>query len=425
MNRSIRKALSVTCMLVCGGASPFVFADDPGDDLPGFHGYFRVGAGIGNGTEGGRQACFGLGGNTMRYRLGNECDAYGYFYYNRELVKSDDGVSFVGTVGVRQYSPNSDFENRAVIPLGIHRAYVEVKNLDFLNGGVVWTGRREYVRPDIHMLDLFYTNLSGVGGGIDKVKAGPGKFSYAVFKDNDDVITDTASGRIVNSAAAVRQNFVYQDLPVNPGGTLDIVAAAILAKGEGKHNGYSLSLIHRQNKVFGGVNTVGVQYGVGPGTGAGLGRFGASGSTMLGSDVTRMRLFDSLWIQPTREMSMELVALVQRDKSDLTGTSTWTSFGVRPVYAFNNHFKLQAELGTDKVTSPAGGRDLRLTKLTIAPTITAGPGYWSRPELRAFVTYGKWNDAATAAVNAANEAGAVFGQRTSAVSMGLQVETWF
>ncbi|NVE00150.1 carbohydrate porin [Massilia sp. BJB1822] len=424
MNRTIRQALSSACLLLGATASPLVFADDPGDDQPGFHGYLRAGAGTSSGATGGRQACFGLGGNTMRYRLGNECDAYGYFYYNREMMKSEDGVSFVATVGVRQYSPNSDFENKAVIPLGVHRAYVEAKGLDFLNGGVAWVGRREYVRPDIHMLDLFYTNLSGVGGGIDKVKAGPGKFSYAVFKDNDDVVTDTGSGRIVNSTAAVRQNLIYQDLPVNPGGTLDIVAAAILAKGEGKHNGYSLSLIHRQSKVFGGVNTIGVQYGVGPGVGPGLGRFGSSGSTVLNSEATRARLFDSLWIQPTREFSMELVALVQRDKAP-AGNSTWLSFGVRPVYAFTRHFKLQAELGTDKVSPAGGGRDLRLTKLTVAPTISAGSDYWARPELRAFVTYGKWNEAATAAVNGANEAGPVFGRRTNAVSMGLQLEAWF
>ena len=121
-----------------------------------------------------------------------------------------------------------------------------------------------------------------------------------------------------------------------------------------------------------------------------------------------------------------MVAIVQRDKSDVSGgSSTWTSLGVRPVYAVNDNFKLQFELGTDRVTSPTGGAAQRLTKLTFAPTLTAGKGYWSRPELRAFVTYGKWNDAATAAVNKANESGPVYGKATSGTSFGLQVETWF
>ena len=67
----------------------------------------------------------------------------------------------------------------------------------------------------------------------------------------------------------------------------------------------------------------------------------------------------------------------------------------------------------------------QVNSLTIAPTLTVGRGFWSRPELRAFVTFGKWNDAALAAVNASNNAGAVFGSSTSGMSFGLQVETWF
>ena len=179
---------------------------------------------------------------------------------------------------------------------------------------------------------------------------------------------------------------------------------------------------------MGGGNTVGVQYGVGPGTGVGgpcCDRMGPSGSTLLGSDVTRMRIFDSLWIQPTSEFSMEFVALLQKDKSDAKGSSTWTSLGLRPVYALTNNFKLQMELATSKVTSANGGDDMRLSKITFAPTISAGKGYWSRPELRAFVTYAKWNYAATAAVNASNNSGPVYGSNTSGTSIGIQLETWF
>jgi maltoporin len=51
--------------------------------------------------------------------------------------------------------------------------------------------------------------------------------------------------------------------------------------------------------------------------------------------------------------------------------------------------------------------------------------YWARPELRAFVTHGSWNSAATAAVNAANESGKVYGNATSGTSVGIQVESWF
>lgn len=416
MNGMRLKALPLAMVAVLGWGS--AQADDEG-----FHGYFRDGAG--SSSTHGPQSCFSLGGNTMKYRLGNECDAYFEGGYTKTFAKTDDGASFVGTIWLDDFSPHSDF---AGAKPEIAKAYVEAKNIDFLNGGTAWIGKRYYFRPDIHMLDLQYINLNGTGGGIDGIPMGPGKFSYAIFKDNDLTNTNATTGA-VTSSSALRQNFTYEGLPVNPGGTIDAALSLISAQGgTDTHGGWQLSLFHKQANVMGGNNTVGFQYGVGPGTGVGgpcCDRIGASGNTQLGSDVKRTRVFDDLVIQPTREFSMEFVALVQKDQSNATGSTTWTSIGARPVYAFTRHFKLQAEIGTDRVTSPNGGPDQRLTKITIAPTLAMDQSYWSRPELRLFVTYGKWNDAATAAVNASNNSGPVYGSNTSGASVGLQVETWW
>lgn len=393
-------------------------------DEEGFHGYFRAGAGTS--SKKGPQSCFGLGGNTMKYRLGNECDGFGEFGYTKELVKMDNGVSFLGTVWVDVFTPNSDFGDA---DLGIAKAYVEARGLDFLNGGRAWAGKRHYNRPEIHILDLQYINLNGTGAGLDRIPMGPGKFSYAFFKDNDVNVIDPISGLVTGTTAATRQNFMYADVPVNINGTLEAAVSIITAQGDDNtHNGWQLSLFHKQAKVAGGENMVGVQYGVGPGTGLGgpcCNRMGASGSTSLSSDVKRLRVFDQLWIQPTEKFGMAFVALVQKDTVASGQSSTWTTLGVRPVYALTRNFKLQMELGTDRVTSPTGGPAKRLTKITFAPTISAGPGLWSRPELRAFVTYGKWNDAATASVNASNNSGPVYGNGRSGASAGFQVETWF
>ncbi|MEC5162659.1 MULTISPECIES: maltoporin [unclassified Janthinobacterium] len=420
MNRTMLKALpaAITLALACGAA----VADEEG-----FHGYFRVGAGSTTAGDGGPQGCFGLGGNTMKYRLGNECDAYFEGGYTKEIAKSG-GVSYVATVWANVYSPNSDFGDKK---LGLNKAFIEAKGLDFLNGGTAWMGKRFYYRPDIHMLDLQYINMNGTGAGLDRIGAGPGKFSYAFFKDRDTNTLD-ANGKVVGTPSAIRQNFIYGDVPVNTDGTFDIAATIITAEGKNddalgqKHNGWQVSLFHKQAKVFGGANTFGVQYGVGPGTGIGVGngQMGASGYTSLGSDVKRVRVFNDLWIQPTENMGMEMVALVQKDKSDAGGSSTWTSLGVRPVYAFNQNLKMVVELGTDRVTD-SNSPTKRLTKLTLAPTISAGPGLWSRPELRAFVTYGKWNQAATASVNASNNSGPIYNNGTSGTSFGVQVESWF
>lgn len=407
-------ALALSCGVACG-------SDAEGE----YHGYFR--AGVGSSSTGGPQSCYGLGGNTQRYRLGNECDTYAEFEYQKEMAKSAGGGSFVGHVMADAYKASSDVTGAT---LELAKLYVEGKNLDFLTSGTVWIGKRYYFRPDIHMLDLQYINLNGTGGGIDQIKAGPGSFSYAIFKDNDATVTNPRTGLVSGTTAAVRHNLIYQGLPLNRDGTLDAAVSLIKAQGgAGTHNGWQLSAFHKQDKVWGGANTVGLQYGVGPGTGIGgqcCDRIGRAGDTTQGSDVTRLRVFDSLWIQPSARWSAEFVALMQKDKSAAAGgTSTWTTLGMRPVYALTQNIKLQAELGIDRVTSASGGPAQRLTKLTLAPTLTMGQDYWARPELRAFITYGKWNDAATAAVNKANESGPVYGNATSGTSVGLQVETWF
>jgi len=99
--------------------------------------------------------------------------------------------------------------------------------------------------------------------------------------------------------------------------------------------------------------------------------------------------------------------------------------GVRPVYAMLPNVKLQGELGMTALKQDATGQTARLTKLTLAPAISLGESYWSHPELRLFVTHGKWNGVATPLVNAANNSGPVYGAATSGTSAGVQVEAWW
>ncbi|AVR95005.1 maltoporin [Pseudoduganella armeniaca] len=394
-------------------------------DVEGFHGYVR--AGVGNSNHGGSQSCYGLGGVSMTYRLGNECDSFTELGYTKEVAKADNGVSFVATVWGTAYKNSSDFGDA---DLEVTKAYIEARGLPFLNGGTAWAGKRHYLRPDIHILDLQYINLNGTGAGIDRFPLGPGKISYAFFKDNDLNNVDPVSGRVTDSTSASRQNILYEDLPVNPGGTIDIAATLITAEGndDTTHNGWQVSMFHHQKDVLGGNNKFGLQYGVGPGTGIGgqcCDRMGGSGSTLLGSDYKRVRVFDELYLQPTRDFGVSLIALYQRDKNGAAGDTTWTTIGGRPSYAFTDNFKLQGELGVSRLKSDTIPGTARLTKLTIAPTIALSRDFWSRPELRLFATYGKWNDAATPLVNAFNNGGPVYGKDTSGFSYGVQVEAWW
>jgi maltoporin len=372
-----------------------------------FHGYFRTGAGT-NSSDG-SQACYSLPG-AGDYRLGNECTTYGELAYTKELAKAANGASFVGTVRTVFQDGVGVSDSDKSFKLG--EVFMEAKKLDFLNGATLWVGKRFYNRPDIHIIDYKYIHGDGIGAGVQSIPAGPGKFSYALMRKNDD-----------RDADASRHIFSYEDLPVNTDGTLKFDLTVIKADSSvaNAHNGWSLSAVHKQNKVLGGDNVFGVQYGVGPGI-----KIGGTDSLGFGSDVTRTRVFDTLYWQVTPEFGGSAVVLVQKDKSD-AGSQTWTSAGVRPVYALTDNFKLQLEVGHDRITSRSGGAAQQLSKVTFAPTVALAKNFWSRPELRLFVTYAKWNTAAqqAAAAGSALSSTGVFGGKTEGASAGVQVETWF
>ena len=376
-----------------------------------YSGYFRAGTGTNSG--GGSQACYGLEG-APKYRFGNECDLYGEFMYTKEAIKLANGSSFVANVMVATWSPNSDIgkDNH----LDLTQAYIEAKNVPFLHGASAWMGKRYYDRPDIHVIDFKYLQGDGVGGGISGIQAGPGKFSYALFRND-----------VLQTVAATRHSFIYEGIPVNPGGSLKLDATVISGDGHTSvtkevESGWSFSVVHKQLNVLGGDNTLALQYGSGSGV-----KIGGT-SIDAASDAKLTRVFDNMIWQFTPEFSGSLVGVWQSDKSSAgAGTRTWTTVGVRPVYAFNDNFKMILDLGHDNIKPANGGDDLKLTKVTLAPVLSAGKGFWARPELRAFVTYAKWNTAAQQAAQPGTTLSStgVFGGSTKGTSVGLQVEAWF
>jgi maltoporin len=101
----------------------------------------------------------------------------------------------------------------------------------------------------------------------------------------------------------------------------------------------------------------------------------------------------------------------------------WLSLGLRPIYHFGEHFNLALELGQDRV-EPDNGEEQVLTKLTIAPQLSAERGFFSRPVLRLFVTWADWNRAAQEA-GVAGGTGGVFGSDSEGMTYGLQAEAWW
>jgi maltoporin len=379
-------------------------------------GYFRAGPGASKKDS--SRACYGLGGPGLKYRLGNECDFYGEFVLSQGLKA--EGVDYKAVLMTNLYSPATDTggvsagttgqaatnESLDHSKLGINQMYAQGKGFDIAPETTFWIGKRFYGRADVHIVDTFYTNLSGVGAGAE-IPVGEGKLGIAWFKT--DVDSNVSGNRI---------NLDYSGLPVNPNGSLRILGTFTSGNFTGGKSGLGLTLQHTQDKFLGlgGANSVWLQYAQGS---AGLdGNFGGLAS---GSDVKGFRVVESFTWQ-AGPLGGQAQAMWQNDKAAGVKTDSM-SIGGRASYAVSQHFKLIAEAGYSQ-KKPEGAATQKLAKFTFAPTLSTGPGFWNRPELRLYVTTAKWNAPANAAAGTGGVTGAGDG-KTTGTSYGAQVEMWF
>lgn len=359
-------------------------------------GYFR--AGTGTASKGDSRACYGLAGAGLKYRLGNECDIYGEIDLITALKV--DTIEYSVHVMPTLWNPGTD---NGSATWGLGQMYVEGKGFDFAPGTKFWAGKRYYGRSDIHINDTKYTVQDGVGAGAHGIDLGVGKFGIAYFRDDGDGATP------IN-----RINAELAEIGVNPGGKLRLVSAFTSTNFEGGKSGTALTVQHDQGDFLGlgGGNTAWLQYAQGS---ANLNT--NFGNATAGSDVKGWRLTDAFTWQVGAFGGQAMASLAQ-NKAD-AGDSTLATLGGRVSYALTKHFKLVAEAGYSQL-KPENQATQKLTKLTIAPTIATGPGFWNRPELRLYATTAKWNDAA-----AANADNGLPSGRTSGTSVGAQVEIWW
>jgi len=403
-------ALSVVAMTAMLGA--------PGASALDFDGYFRAGPGATSGDS--SRACYNLPISGGHYRLGNECDFYGEF--GLAQTGTVEGVTYKAKVMFNEYNPGTDIGKSSS---SFEQMYVEGRGFDVSPGTNFWIGKRFYGRTDVHILDTFFVRMDGVGAGADSIAVGGGKLGFAYFSsDTGAGFGDPGTGLSTNPG--VRLNADLTELPVNPGGKLRITGTYTdgnydnATNGKGT-SGFGLSIQHQQElNSLGGVNTAWFQYAQGS---AGL---DANFGTMTApSSVKKWRIVESFTWQsgPFGGQAVALYGQHDRDDVNLVAKYNEISVGGRGSYAVTKNFKLVGELGyMEKKPENAGTQ--KLTKVTFAPTLSPGPGFWSRPELRLYVTYAKWNDAANTAAGPGGLTGLADG-KTSGTSYGAQVEIWF
>lgn len=390
-----RLAPAALALLACAGLSTPAAAVDWG-------GYLRTGPGATK--KDASRACYGLSGPGLKYRLGNECDFYGEFLLSQGFEK--DGVKYSANLMTNLYNPGTDTGDSKV---GINQMYVEGTGFDVMPTSTFWIGKRFYGRADVHIVDTFYVNMSGVGAGVDGIDVGAGKLNLAYFR------TDGAS-----NDAGSRFNADLKGIATNPGGTLRVTGTITTASFTGGRSGAGLSFQHDQENLFGtGLkNTAWLQFANGSaGLDANFGNLAAASGTR------GLRFVESVQFQYGK-LGGQAQALVQNDKDGATGQKTTsTSIGGRVSYAFTNNLKWLTEVGYSQ-KKPDGGDSQKLAKLTFGPALSTGPDFWKRPELRLYVTTAKWNDAANTAAGAGGVTGLGDGKKTG-TSYGAQVEIWF
>lgn len=364
-----------------------------------FKGYAR--SGIGWTGSGGEQQCFQATGAQSKYRLGNECETYAELKLGQEVWKEGDKSFYFDTNVAYSVSQQNDWESTSP---AFREANVQGKNLiEWLPGSTIWAGKRFYQRHDVHMIDFYYWDISGPGAGIENIDLGFGKLSLAATRSSESGGSATFADRDANGDR-IYDNVVPNDvfdvrlagLETNPGGTLElgvdyghtnIPDDYYLQPGASK-DGWLFTAEHTQSMMK-GFNKFVLQYGTDSMTSNGKG-IPQGGS--IDNDGSMWRVLDHGAITLADRWDLMYVGMYQNiDRDNNNGTEWWT-VGVRPMFKWTPIMSTLLEVGYDNVKSQKTDDKNSQYKITLAQQWQAGDSIWSRPAIRVFATYAKWDE---------------------------------
>jgi len=380
-------------------------------------GYLRVGSGKANDPK---RACYDLAISGGHYRLGNECNSYGEFGLAHAI--SAHGATYGAMAMVNLQHPGI---GDAGWSSQLEQIYIERGGGGGAKDFKLWLGKRFHGRSGVHILDTWFVRMDGAGLGIEEIAVAGAKLGVAYFRTAAD--SGAPPEATPSDRPGRRLNIDLRAIALGEGGTLRVTTA--FTRGHDDANtgapgtsGFGVSVQHDYAwDAIGGSHTAWLQYAQGS---AGL---DANFGTMTASrQVRQWRLVESLTWQASA-LGGQVVALYGRRGQDLANgvASRYAelSIGGRVSYAVTPHIKLVAESGYME-KRPDGSSTQRLAKLTFAPALSTGPGFWNRPELRVYMTVARWNDAADSGAGPDGLSGLGDG-RTRGTSWGVQLETWF
>src|SRR6185369_5506475 len=365
-----------------------------------FHGYFRSGYGLN--SLGGQQVAFQAPGAGAKYRLGNEAETYGEFIFVNNWVNPDHDAEkawFKTEVMLEANTTNSasysNFNNgTGNDQFRVREVFVRAGNVfESQPDAKFWAGERYYRRQHIEINDFYPLDMSGYGAGFEELNLGAGKVAVGYLAGARPDI-QTANGNYIKSNIDVR----FYDVKA-PGGTLagwfDFATGRAGTTPAGEviptSNGYAFGIRHQRLEWHGGYHALGIQYGTGPAS-----NFTTSidDPTRFNNSTARFLLTEQVVLQPNDKFAIMPIFILQRTKdgNPQHGWEQWVSFGARPEVFFTKYLSLAFEGGADHTHASTGQYDGWLRKFTIAAQIGAGRKFFSRPVLRAFLTYANWSD---------------------------------
>jgi maltoporin len=200
--------------------------------------------------------------------------------------------------------------------------------------------------------------------------------------------------------------------------------------------------MHKQGGILGGDNMINVNYSKGAPI---WGWYNED--TNKDHVPTRFEILDSFFIQPTKDFGMATFALyrnldVWTDIGSQNGPKTFQmgnqksiQFGVRPQYAFTDHFSIAGEVAYEQIQyhnwwAPDAAMvglttKKNVTKETVSLQWSPQRSWWSRPQLRLFVTNAQWDTTGAQPWNGAYSPANFTADKKSGYTYGFQVEAWW
>ena len=410
-----------------------------------FHGYVRTGFGVNQ--SGGEQRKPGNPdglGASLPGRLGNEPDTYGELIFKYHFPQATPDSAKFGFVTNLMFQQNQD--KASYLPIQTTDSNIGVREAYFTASNVIksapdltfWAGNRYYDRKDIHRTDYFWLDMSGYGGGVEKIKVGPGELAVAYLAGASGTFANrtTTGDALTKQAIDVR----YSKLPTFGGeGTLWLMASylnggqpasGITGTYPESTAGAAIGWIQK-NQFGDNVTTVAsIQYGTGSASQFDTNVTGYVGAPRGSLDNAKTIQFTDMVVWDVNErLSVSADVLVHWNDQGFTpaggsdSTRTYYAVGARPVYMFTDHLGAALEVGYDYATdnrATAGKDSPSLGKITFAPLVRPSTGFFTRPEIRLYATYYFWNDfPAGSQVN-----GTGVGDKSS-WNFGVQAEAWW